>query len=109
MGLKSKYVTVGIVDKIPVESVHMLLGNDIAGEQVNMCPFLCEKPVVDETCTLSADESQFYPECVVTRAMAKKATRESHSDESDVQGDTDGDTTLSETVYSNWCEPLNVV
>ncbi len=39
--LKSKYmtgidVTVGIVDKIPVESVQMLLGNAIAGGQVNM-------------------------------------------------------------------------
>ncbi len=58
--LKSKYVTgdvtIGIVDKIPVESVHMLLGNDIAGGQVNMCPGLCEKPVVEKTCILSIDE-----------------------------------------------------
>ncbi len=50
-------VTVGIVDKIPVECVHMLLGKDIAGGQVNVCPALCEKPVVDGTCTLSAVES----------------------------------------------------
>ncbi len=73
--LKSKYVTgdvtVGIVDKIPVEGVYMLLGNDIAGGQVNMCPVLCEKPVLDETCTLSVDEPQLYPDCVVTRAMTK--------------------------------------
>ena len=67
-------VTVGIVDKIPVEGVHMLLGNDIAGGQVNMCPVLCEKPVLDETCTLSVGESQLHPEYVVTRAM----TRASH-------------------------------
>ncbi len=44
--LKSKYVTgdvtVGIGDKIPVEGVHMLLGNDIACGRVNMCPVLCE-------------------------------------------------------------------
>ncbi len=42
--LKSKYVTgdvtVGIVDKIPVEGVHMLLENDTAGGQVNVCPVL---------------------------------------------------------------------
>ncbi len=49
-------VTVGIVDKIPVECVHMLLGKDFVGGQVNMCPVLCEKPVVEETCTLSVDE-----------------------------------------------------
>ncbi len=107
-----KYVTgdvkVGIVDKIPVQGVHMLLGNDIAGGQVNMCPVLCEKPVVDETCTLSVVEFLLYPECVVTRAMTKKAERESHSDVTDVQGDTEGVLTLSETVYSDWCEPLAV-
>ncbi len=64
-------VTVAIVDKIPVEGGHMLLWNDIAGGQVNVCPVLCEKPVIGETCTLSAVESQLYPECVVTRAMTK--------------------------------------
>ncbi len=34
--------TVGIVDKIPVGGVHMLVGNDIAGGLVNICPVLCE-------------------------------------------------------------------
>ncbi len=69
MCLKSKYVTgdvtVGIVGKMPIEGVHMLLGNDIAGGQVNMCPVLCEQPVINETCTLSVDESQLYPGRVV--------------------------------------------
>ncbi len=45
--LKSKYVigdvTVGIVDKIPIEGVHMLLGNDLARGRVDMCPVLFEK------------------------------------------------------------------
>ena len=49
-------VTVGIVHNIPVEGVNMLLGNGIAGGQVNMCPMLCEKPVVEETCTMSVDD-----------------------------------------------------
>ncbi len=40
--------------------------------------------------------------------MPRKAARESQSDVTDVQGDTDGDVTLSETVYSDWCEPLDV-
>ncbi len=75
--LKSKYVTddvtVGIVDKIPVNGVDMLLMNDIGGGQVNVCPVLCEKPVVDEICTMPVDESQLYPEGGVTRAIAKKA------------------------------------
>ncbi len=40
--------------------------------------------------------------------MTKKAERESHSDVTDVQGDTDVAMSLSETVYSDWCEPLDV-
>ncbi len=44
----------------------------------------------------------------MSRTMAKKAERESQSNVSDVQGDTDGDITLSETVYSDWCEPRSV-
>ncbi len=64
----SKYVTgdvtVGIVYKIPIESVHVLLGNDFAGGQVDiiLCPVLCEKPVIDDTCKLSVGESELYPE-----------------------------------------------
>ncbi len=34
---------------------------------------LCEKPVIDETLTMSADESDLYTKCVVTRAVDKKA------------------------------------
>ncbi len=64
----------GIADTIPIEGVHMLLGNDLAGGQVNMYPVLCEKHVI---CTISVDESELYPECVVTRDMAKKL-RECH-------------------------------
>ncbi len=42
VGLKTKYVTgnvtIGVIDKAPSEGVHMLLGNDLAGGQVDMCP-----------------------------------------------------------------------
>ncbi len=40
--------------------------------------------------------------------MDKKAKRESQSDATDVHGGTDGDMTLSETVYNDWCEPVGV-
>ncbi len=98
-----KYVTGDVTVGIPIEGLHMLLGNDIAGGQVNMCHVLCEKPLVKETCTLSTDESQLFPECVVTRTMARGSTPETQSDVhvADVQVDTDGVMTLSETVYSD--------
>ena len=38
-------VTVSIVDKIPVEKVRMLLGNDIAGGQVNIYLFILFNPL----------------------------------------------------------------
>ncbi len=101
-------VLLGIVDKTPVEGIHLLLGNDVAGGKVNMCPRLCEKHVIEEKCTLSVDYSQLYPECVVTRPMAKKAKQELHSDVTGLHSDINGDTILSETVYNDWCESPSV-
>ena len=50
MCFKSKYVTVdvvvGVVDKIPIDGVGILLGNNLSGGQGEICPVLCEKPVV---------------------------------------------------------------
>ncbi len=37
-----------------------------------------------------------------------KGERELKCDVTDVQGDIDGDMTLSERVYSDWCEPVYV-
>ena len=45
---------------------------------------------------------------VVITAMVKKAERESHSNVTNPQGDTDVDMTFIETMYSAWCEPLFV-
>ncbi len=43
----------GIVDKIPTDGTDMLLGNDLADEQVEICPVLCEKHVAaEETCNV---------------------------------------------------------
>ena len=45
-------VTVGIIDKTPIEGIYIFLGNYLAGGQGDMCPVLCEKPVIGETCTI---------------------------------------------------------
>ena len=66
-------VTVGIVDKIHIEGVHMLLRNNFVGGQVDMCFVLYEKSLIGETCTMSADEPELDPKCVVTIAKAKNA------------------------------------
>ncbi len=70
---------------------------------------LCEKRVIHETCKVSVNESELYPDCAMTRAVTtKKAKKESRNDVSGVQVDRDGDMTLSETVYSDWCNPGSV-
>ncbi len=91
-------VTKGIGDKIPIEGIHMLLANDLAGGHVS-CGM--RKSIL-------VGDSDLHPECVVTRVMAKKAKRESQNHVTDVQVDSDGDMTLPETVYSAWCEPVSL-
>ena len=72
----SGYVTVGIVDKmhVPIDGVDMLLENDLAGGQVEVCLMLCEKPVVPyETYNVTCEVSDLYPEGVVTKPIARRA------------------------------------
>ncbi len=57
---------------------------------------------------MSDDESELYPKWIVARAMDKKVERESQNDLTGMQGASNGDMTLSETVCSDWCEPLSV-
>ncbi len=65
-------VTVGVVDKIPIDSVHTLLRIDLTGGKAEVCPVVYGKPMTSETCEMSAEVSELYPRCVVTRSMAIK-------------------------------------
>ncbi len=38
--------------------------------QVNMCPVLCKRLVLDQTCTMPVDDPELYLECAMTRVMA---------------------------------------
>ena len=65
----------------------MLLGNDLADRQVAICPSSCQKPVVHETCNISSEMWDLYPESVVTRDMTNRARGEPEEDEIGVQSD----------------------
>jgi hypothetical protein len=67
-------VTVGIRSFLPFKGVHLLLGNDLAGDKVVVNPLLTDTPCVDQT--LEQEIPDLYPSCAVTRAMAKKAIQE---------------------------------
>ena len=57
--------------------MHLILGNDLAGDKVVVNPVMTEKPEVTTTIDPIEDEiPDLYPSCAVTRAMAQKATLE---------------------------------
>ena len=67
-------VAVGIRPSLPFKGVHLLLGNDLAGDKVVVNPLLTSTPCVDQPPDpIEQEIPGLYPSCAVTRAMAKKA------------------------------------
>ena len=95
-------VAVGIRPSLPFKGVHLLLGNDLAGDKVVVDPLLTSTPCVDQPPDpIEQEIPDLYPSCAVTRAMAKKA-KLNHGmqdiDLTDIQ--TDFDTSMSNTDLS---------
>ena len=89
--LVSGPVTVGIRPSLPFPGVHLLLGNDLAGDKVVVNPLVSDTPLLDQVPdSVEQEISDLYPSCAVTRAMAKKAAIES----------TDTYVDLSDTIFS---------
>ena len=67
-------VAAGIRPSLPFKGVHLLLGNDLAGDKVVVDPLLTNTPCVDQPSdTIEQEIPDLYPSCAVTRAMTKKA------------------------------------
>ena len=67
-------MAVGIRPYLPFKGVHLLLGNDLAGDKVVVDPLLTSTHCVDQLPDLIEQEiPDLYPSCAITRAMAKKA------------------------------------
>ena len=61
-------VVVGVVDNLPIEGIHFLLGNDLAGGVV-----ACQPTVVDiPSETDEIGQSDLFPSCVITRSQKVK-------------------------------------
>jgi hypothetical protein len=77
VNLKSDFVngpvTVGVMHSLPVTGVHLLLGNDLAGDKVVVNPLVTANPSLDQIDPIENEIPELYPGCAVTRAMAKKA------------------------------------
>ena len=79
-------VAVGIRPSLLFIGVHLLLGNDLAGDKVVVNPLLINIPCIDQPPDpIEQEIPDLYPSCAVTRAMAKKAKQN------------DGDVDLTDT------------
>ena len=75
-------VVIGITPSLPFKGVHVLLGNDLAGDKVVVNPLVTDTPNIGQTDDpIEQEIPDLYPSCAVTRAMAKKAIlKNSNSD-----------------------------
>ena len=67
-------VVIGITLSLPFKGVHLLLGNDLAGDKVVVNPLVTDTPNIGQTDDpIEQEIPDLYPSCAVTRAMAKNA------------------------------------
>ena len=73
-GLVTGLVVVGITPSLPFKGVHLLLGNDLAGDKFVVNPLVTDTPNIGQTDDpIEQEIPDLYPSCAVTRAMAKRA------------------------------------
>ena len=79
-------MAISIQPSLPFKGVHLLLGNDLAGDKIVVNPLLTSIPCIDQPPDpIEQEIPDLYPFCAVTRAMAKKAKQN------------DGDINLTDT------------
>ena len=71
--LVSGPVTVGARPSLPIEGMHLILGNDLAGDKVLVNPVMTEKPEVTTTIDPIEDEiPDLYPSCRLQEQWLRK-------------------------------------
>lgn len=94
--LVSGSVTLGIRPSLPFDGVHLLWGNDLAGNKVVINPVVTENPCLNQTSDpIEKEIPGLYPSCAVTRAMSKKKA---------IEDDINPDVDLAVTFMSQVCE-----
>ena len=110
--LKSNLVTgpvkVGMQPLLPFEGVHLILGNDLAGDKVVVNTVVTEKPCLEQSPDpVEKEILGLYLACAVTRAMSKK---KKNSDDEIMLADTViGQVLEGESIKSSVPEPVEAV
>ena len=64
-------MVIGITPSLPFKGVHLLLGNDLAGDKVVVNPLVTDTPNIGQIDDpIEQEIPDLYPSCAVTRAMA---------------------------------------
>ena len=101
-------VAVGIRPSLPFKGVHLLLGNDLAGDKVVVDPLLTNTPCVDQLPDpIEQEIPDLYPSCAVTRAMAKKANQDNGMQDINLTSETDAVMEIYEPFLSDGSVSLN--
>ncbi len=103
--LVSGHVTVGIVYNLPVEGIHLLLGNDLARDKVVVNLLVTDKPSLDQKFEpIGKEYSELYPACAVTRAMAKRVLENDVDQESIPLADTCIGQAFNEVAFTSFLD-----
>ncbi|XP_041484226.1 uncharacterized protein LOC121430866 [Lytechinus variegatus] len=95
----SGLVSIGVVSSLPMEGVHMLMGNDLAGERVRGSPIVSDDPVSGaETEQLQDDFPGIFPACAVTRSQLRRSKRD---DAESVELSDNSEVLLAETFFQD--------
>ena len=84
--LVSGVVSVGIIESLPFDGIHLFLGNDLAGDKVKVDPILADKPCFSQQPDpIEKIIPDLFPSCAVTRAKKKQQELEkADQDEFDI-------------------------
>ncbi|XP_068211743.1 uncharacterized protein [Palaemon carinicauda] len=88
-GLLARYVTVGVVDELPIRGVDFLMGNDLGGEKVVPSPIVVDTPLE----VSPVEDPVLYPSCVVQRSRSLAVVEVPRERETDVTKDVNVSTT----------------
>ena len=70
-------VSLGVIESLPFDGIHLLLGNDLAGDKVTVNQFLTNKPCLSQQPDpVESVIPDLYPSCAVTSAMKKRQDHE---------------------------------
>ncbi|XP_069981706.1 uncharacterized protein [Penaeus vannamei] len=69
------YINLGVVDNIPSDGISLLMGNDLVGDKVWLCPVVSPCPTEENNAVdLEREYPNLFPACAVTRSASRRSS-----------------------------------